>query len=309
MREGVDFSGTYPAAEALRAAGRDFVVRYVSRPGRAKNLTPAEVSYWRSQGIDIAIVFELTAGRALEGRAAGRDDAAAGRDQVRNLGGPWDPVIYFAVDVDVTSTAQMDAVGEYLAGAAEAIGLPQVGVYGEYDVIEYASARDRARWFWQTYAWSGGRLHAAAHLYQYRNAQSIGGVAVDFTRAYRDNFGQWAGVAQEDDMASYSDSERAEILAAARQVNGAVQQGQVSYAATVQAIGGNVQGLINRVNQLAGQVSNGQAVVLGALAALPPAAVAEMSPEDRDALAAQIAAEIGLTPETILDALHARLEA
>jgi hypothetical protein len=63
IRYGVDFSDGWPAVEALRGSGRDFVIRYVSRPGAEKNITAAEATHWWQNGIDIAIVFETTAGR------------------------------------------------------------------------------------------------------------------------------------------------------------------------------------------------------------------------------------------------------
>src|SRR5262249_56154903 len=85
--DGVDFSGGWPAVDALRGAGRDFVVRYVSYPGAAKNITPGEARHWRENGIDVAGGFETSAGRALSGAAAGAADAAAAPDPGVAAGG------------------------------------------------------------------------------------------------------------------------------------------------------------------------------------------------------------------------------
>jgi hypothetical protein len=202
IAEGVDFSGRRPSATALRAAGKSFVVRYVSAGQHGKEITPTEARYWSGEGIDVAIVYESTAGRALEGRAAGVADARAGRDNVIAAGGPASGgVIYFAVDVDLTAPAQMVAAAQYLTGAASVLGWDQVGVYGEYDLIAYLSTHTECRWFWQTYAWSGGHLHPAAQLYQHRNGQVLDGVEVDLNRAYAANFGQWP-TTREDELSA-----------------------------------------------------------------------------------------------------------
>jgi hypothetical protein len=211
-REGCDYSGARPTAEALRAAGRDFVVRYARKTGGLdKQITAAEAAYWRAEGIDVAIVDEVYAGRMAEGYAAGQTDARAARAAVAAVGGPADGgVIHFAADYDTTSDAQREAVANYLQGAASVLGWDRVGVYGEWQVIDWVHGHDRLPvvYLWQTYAWSGGVLHPAATLYQYKNGQMLGGVSVDYCRAYAFDFGQWPTGVQEDDV-SYDDAVKA----------------------------------------------------------------------------------------------------
>lgn len=196
MREGVDYSGPRPTAAAMRAAGRDFVVRYVSSPGGIpKDITRLEADYWRANGIDIAIVFEDSAGRALTGgRAGGAADARTAVGAVRAAGGPTDGgVIYVAVDVDVSTAAQLTALAEYLRGWATVVPANRLGVYGELAVVRHALDLRLTAYGWQTYAWSAGQWDARAQLQQYRNAQLLGGVAVDYCRAPAAAFGQWPG--------------------------------------------------------------------------------------------------------------------
>lgn len=199
IREGVDYSGARPTADALRKAGRDFVVRYARKTGSLnKQITPAEVTYWRANHIDIAIVDEVSAGRMLAGYTAGQTDAAAAAAAIKSVGGPADGgVIHFACDVDTTSDAQRAAVAYYLSGAASVLGWDKVGVYGEWQVIDWVHDHEPVEYLWQTYAWSGGVRHPAATLYQYLNGQVLGGVEVDYCRAYASDFGQWP---QEDDV-------------------------------------------------------------------------------------------------------------
>jgi hypothetical protein len=71
------------------------------------------------------------------------------------------------------------------------MGAARVGVYGGYWVIKRCAENGTARWLWQTYAWSGGHLSSAAHLYQYNNGEKIAGSSVDFDRALKPEFGQW----------------------------------------------------------------------------------------------------------------------
>jgi hypothetical protein len=71
------------------------------------------------------------------------------------------------------------------------LGPGRVGVYGSYATVAHCAAAGTAAWFWQTYAWSGGRWHPAAHLQQYRNNVALAGGTVDLTRAVTTDYGQW----------------------------------------------------------------------------------------------------------------------
>jgi hypothetical protein len=281
------------------------VIRYVSTPGAGKNITAAEAAYWKQNGIDVAIVFETTAGRALSGAAAGRADAGSARGQVAAAGGPKDGgVIYYAVDVDTTTTAQRAAVASYLGGAAGVVGWDRVGVYGEYELVDYIAGHTPCRWFWQTYAWSGGRgPHARAQLYQYRNEQRVGGVVVDFDQALSDHFGQWG----KDPSVSLTADEHNWLHTVYQQVTGAVGVGQRSFATTVKATLGTVQSLVNmsRANTgvLGQAITNSEQAVLAAIAALPTASLSAEQQEQALAATRQLLAENGLNvDETALRA-------
>lgn len=194
MSEGVDYSGTRPTAAAMKAAGKSFVIRYVSSPGGIpKDLTRAEADYWHANGVDIGIVFEDAAGRALTGGIAGGSaDARTALAGVGAAGGPADGgVIYVACDVDVTSEAQLAALGVYLSGWAAVVPRARLGIYGEYTVVKRALDNRWCSFGWQTYAWSGGAWDPRAQVQQYRNAQLLGGVRVDLCRTTSTSWGQW----------------------------------------------------------------------------------------------------------------------
>lgn len=193
MTEGVDYSFARPGGSALRAAGKSFAVRYVPYAGDGgKGLARDELADLQANGIAVALVWETTAGRMLDGYGAGVTDATVALASAALLGFPKDRPIYFACDTDTTAD-QLTSVRNYLDGAASVLGRARVGIYGEYDVIDHCLGTGAATWFWQTYAWSGGRLHPMAHLYQYQNDQTINGAAVDFDRALVADFGQWGG--------------------------------------------------------------------------------------------------------------------
>lgn len=195
--KGVDFSWSRPGGAAIAAAGYEFVLRYVPYPGDSgKGLTLAEVADYRAHGLSIGLVFESTAGRMFDGYPAGQWDAKQCQQSGAQLGFPKLLPFYFACDVDTTPD-QLAYVDDYLRGCASVLGKQLTGVYGEYDVIEHClNVSDTARYGWQTYAWSGGKVHPSNSLYQYLNGQTLNGGEVDLNEAYG-NAGLWT---TEDDM-------------------------------------------------------------------------------------------------------------
>ena len=186
--EGCDYvSGPTPAE--LKAAGKQFVCRYLSTPGNPKNLTKAEAARLRAADISIVLVFETTAKRALSGFAVGKDDARSARAQARAIGVPDSVPLYFAVDFDPVG-AELARVAAYIQGTASILGIGGTGVYGGIDACK--ACHSSCHWFWQTYAWSGGKWYEGNHIEQYANGVKIGGHSVDLDRAVKAEYGQWA---------------------------------------------------------------------------------------------------------------------
>lgn len=186
--EGVDYSWARPGGAALAAAGKKFAVRYLYADGQGgKGLDPDEIADLKAHGIELVLVFEGTAQRALDGFAAGVSDAQLVVSQLAALGLPADVPVYMAVDFDITD-AQKPVAAQYLQGAKTIRG-DAVGDYGGYWCVKYMVDNKVCSWHWQTYAWSGGQVHPAAQLEQYLNSQNING-AVDLCRAFVDNYGQ-----------------------------------------------------------------------------------------------------------------------
>lgn len=190
---GVDYSNPPPAAvlTRMRAANITFVCRYLPNGGRRPDLTPAELSQLRDAGLGVVSIWEtnptypgfFTAER-------GAFDGARARTAARSLGQPDTAPIYATVDYDMAD-AEWGSVEAYLQAFAVAIAPYPMGVYGNYRVIDHA--QQRTKYLWQTYAWSAGKLHQAARLYQYKNGDTSFGAEVDLDKAFGDEPGIWTG--------------------------------------------------------------------------------------------------------------------
>jgi hypothetical protein len=162
---GFDFSYAKPHPASMADAGYNFAIGYVS-PNPAKNISADHVAAYRAAGVGVGLVWESTAGRALEGRAAGRQDGRAAEEQANALGYPADAVIFFAVDKD-TGRADRPAIREYAEAFNGATRRP-VGIFGEADVLDHfvTPGQQPVQYGWQTRAWSKGRVSEKAHLFK-----------------------------------------------------------------------------------------------------------------------------------------------
>lgn len=190
MRFGLDWAYGDMSVAALRSVGADFIGRYASTPGNPKNLTAREAQEMSNAGIDIVLVFETTAERALAGCRAGRTDATSAKKQASTVDKPARCPIYFAVDFDATPQ-QQDPIDDYFRGVASVLGLDGTGGYGGYWVIKRLFDAGLIRWGWQTYAWSGGKWDARSHVRQFSNGHLVGGVECDYDHGLGEDFGQW----------------------------------------------------------------------------------------------------------------------
>jgi hypothetical protein len=162
---GFDFSYAKPDPDLMADAGYEFAIGYVSH-NPAKNLTKHQAAAYRDAGIHVGLVWETTAGRALEGRAAGQADGQAADDQADALDYPVDAVMFFAVDKNTTS-ADYPAIQAYAEAFNKATRRP-VGIFGEADLLDHfvTAGRQPVQYGWQTMAWSHGEVSKKANLYK-----------------------------------------------------------------------------------------------------------------------------------------------
>lgn len=296
--EGVDYAWDVPNAAQLKAAGKHFACRYGGPGSDGKQLQSAELAKLKAAGIAVVANAEGAAD-GFRGTAAGRSWASDAWAHFKSLGMPADRPIYFSVDWDAGGGdwADIDAA---LRGAASVIGAARVGVYGSYNTVSHARAAGTARWFWQTYAWSGGKQPPSfVHLYQYRNDVSLAGSAsLDLTRALLPDYGQW-GIEGDGLMADITlDQIGAEVdkrlkawseidpLSTADpqgtgRVGGWIRNMEARSSSRFAALLAAVQGIDDTADV--------PAIVAGVLAGLDPAAIAAAIPAD---IAQQVADEL-----------------
>jgi hypothetical protein len=187
---GVDYAWGRPSIASLKSAGVQFACRYLSHDTSGKNLDHAEAVTLSNAGIWVVVVWETTANRALDGHAAGVQDARDADAQAKACGMPADRPIFFAVDWDAQFSDQ-GPINAYLDGAASVLGKGRTGIYGGYNPVKRALDGGHCAWAWSSYAWSGGKVDPRSHLYQYSNDHTIGGVGLDYDKALTDDYGQW----------------------------------------------------------------------------------------------------------------------
>ncbi|WP_157108622.1 DUF1906 domain-containing protein [Aldersonia kunmingensis] len=208
MRLGLDYAAGRPGGAAIRAAGYDFVVRYLTSGGPTlpgKQLTPAEAADLRAHGISIVSNWETWANRMLDGFDAGVADASAGLAHVLACGGRADRPIYFSADFDATPADQVP-IDAYLRGAATVLSAENVGIYGGYWPVSRALDAGTADWVWQTDAWSGTNVETRRNIHQTLRQVVVNGVQCDVNEAITVDFGQWDWHPEEDDLTPEQDA-------------------------------------------------------------------------------------------------------
>jgi hypothetical protein len=192
-RFGIDEAWARLTPAQLAAAGKTFVVGYISEDTGGKNLTAAEVAECHAAGIAVLLVYEYST-RAIEGGAAkGHHDAAIAIAHARALGYPTGCAIGWAVDENTTGRAQaVDAYATAMTGDLHAAGYRSMD-YGGLATVQRCADLHLADLHWQTYAWSGSptRWDNRAAIRQVQNGVVINGKNIDLDVAVVDDFGAW----------------------------------------------------------------------------------------------------------------------
>lgn len=162
----LDYSSARPTIQQIKTSGASGVARYLTRSTSSKRLSAVEVRSLLAAGLGIVLVFEDTADRAKQGRAAGVADAHEATAQAKALGCPAGVPIFYAVDFDA-APAEVEA---YFVGLNSVPSPYPVGAYGDIAVVDGLLGLRLARYGWQASAWSHHLLSKVAHLYQRQKA-------------------------------------------------------------------------------------------------------------------------------------------
>ena len=166
MHFGIDCAGTVTDTATLKAHGVEFVCRYVSPPGNAKNISHAEAARITHAGLELVLVWETNGDEPLQGTNQGVQDARLAEAEAKAAGMPEGSPLYFAFDRDPSglSAAEWTAIDGYYKGVASVIGHQRTGAYGGYPFVKHLFDRKLITYGWQTYAWSGGLWDTRAQL-------------------------------------------------------------------------------------------------------------------------------------------------
>lgn len=189
MTKGIDCAShiTTATAKKLKAAGYDFACRYF---GYGWKITDkAECQIISDAGLRVLCVWEHDVGDYKGGAVRGAKYGEEARKQAISCGMPYDAIIYAAIDTEVTDYSLCAA---YLMAFAAAIAPYRLGVYGGYGTIDEMAKRGIGAAYWQTIAWSYGKISQNMNVYQYNTSHAECGIYVDNDRCEdMDAAGMW----------------------------------------------------------------------------------------------------------------------
>jgi hypothetical protein len=163
------------SAKALKAAGFEFVARYLGDSW--KTFDAAEANAVRDAGLKLISIFEESPLRvSYFTKSQGIKDAQEAYKRAKAVGQPAGTAIYFTVDYDA-QPADIGAIIEYLSGIKQCFVDYKVGLYGSYAVM--MAVKGCVDYYWQTYAWSKGKVADHIHIHQYQNGVTVSGVQLD----------------------------------------------------------------------------------------------------------------------------------
>lgn len=185
MGKGIDSNVSLaPHAACLKAAGIDFVCRYLKHTSSC--LTRSEAEALSHAGLYIVTVVEAGFPTSVDyfSKAKGLSDGAwAYRYAHEVIQQPGGSAIYFAVDYDASQTDLAGPIKSYFQGIHEAFGpnpLYAVGVYGSGATCAYITKNTPTQYSWLTMSkgWRGGHTYKGWNINQLVGA-NICGVSVD----------------------------------------------------------------------------------------------------------------------------------
>ncbi|WIM68997.1 DUF1906 domain-containing protein [Corynebacterium breve] len=199
----IDYSAGVPSGKSVKAAGHLGAVRYVSNPRpdaqwmKGKPVSIAEARDFANNGLATASVYQF--GRAdtadwLGGAASAAIHAPQAISLHQAAGGPTGRPIYIAIDDNPTRTQYTEQIRPYLQafGTALTVAGYRVGVYGNWNVIEWCIQDGIGQYFWQHDWGSGGKIHPRTTIHQKAKWQTyIDGIQVDINNVYASDWGQW----------------------------------------------------------------------------------------------------------------------
>lgn len=176
---------------AMYAAGYAGVIRYIGDPGSPRCATRQELADVTAYGLGVALVHAPD-GRDDDWRGGyptGHANATIARSHASSVGYPAARPLYFAIG-HPAGAHEFARARDYLAGAADALGVGCVGACGNRDVVTMARGAGVASFYWQHRGGQGGSLDI--HLAQLADVVDIGGVSCGVNLVGSPDWGQHA---------------------------------------------------------------------------------------------------------------------
>ena len=213
----IDFADRLVAPEAIKAAGYDGALVYVSelRPGATFDFKPVTRDFtdgMRALGLHVVSIYQYgkpgwvnSPSDFTRGFDGGAADAKTALRLHGAAGGPDSAPIFFSVDEPLDAATWTSLAAPWFRGINSVLGVARTGIYGGVNELGWAiadgvigaSTTPGYRWAWQTKAWSGGKRAPGAVLYQREVVTAtdpgamIGDIHVDVDDVLAPDFGQW----------------------------------------------------------------------------------------------------------------------
>lgn len=159
------FKLAQPMINRLKHEKIEAVGRYLNPDDPDKILGAAEALKIRKARLKLFSIWQTGGGKhSYFTEKQGRKDAQSAAYLATEAGQPSGTPIFFKVDYDALP-ADHAAITRYFSSIKNMIQGYAVGVFGSYAVIELLASTRQADFFYQTSAWSAGKLSQKAHIY------------------------------------------------------------------------------------------------------------------------------------------------
>lgn len=205
--------------EYLKKSNYKFVCRYYTDCSNSsqlwKLLSKAEAQMISNADLDIIAVYESRDGLSkIYSKETGKKDCINAINCAKEIGQPTNTTIYFAINSRfledpafnycntlLNNKYNINIIFNYFTGINEQMKLYKkitgcegwnLGVYGNYEIIEYMFNKCEILHYWQTLSWSHQKISEKSHFLQnILNTNECGIIPVDIDLAYNSDLGQF----------------------------------------------------------------------------------------------------------------------
>lgn len=171
-------------SDTLNEVGKiKYSLRYLS--ANWKGVTKKEIQAIHDKGLALFLFYEtLPTKDAYFTEKQGKQDAENALKLAKKIDLPKHVGVCYTVD---EATQDFKDILVYFKAIKKADNGYPIGAYGDYNVIQFLQKHGVCDFYIQTYAWSGDKIADSA-VYQFKDAQTLGGVSVDLDAVSDDKY-------------------------------------------------------------------------------------------------------------------------